>query len=127
VAVRYTARLSGVHTLSLMMMDVLSGMPEIQVCTGYRIGGKVVHNFPSHVDDLRRAEPVYETLAGWSEDVSKVREYDALPENARRYVDRIGELVGRPVGVVSVGPDRAQTIFRDPELARTYQALARRG
>lgn len=126
VAVRYTARLSGVHVLSLMMMDVLSGMPEIQVCTGYRIDGKLVSNFPSHVDDLRRAEPVYETLPGWQEDVSQVERYEDLPENARRYVDRIGQLVGRPVGIVSVGPDRAQTIFRDPDLAKTYQSLARR-
>ncbi len=127
VAVRYTARLSGVHLLSLMMMDVLSGLQEIQVCTAYRIDNQIVHNFPSHVEDLRKAEPVYESLPGWQEDVSKVERYEDLPTNAKRYVDRIGELVGRPVGVVSVGPDRAQTLFHDPELARTYQSLVRRG
>jgi adenylosuccinate synthase len=125
VAVRYTARLSGVNVLSLMMMDVLSELPEIQVCVAYRIAGEEVRNFPSHVDDLRQAEPVYETLPGWQEDVSAIDRPDDLPENARRYIARIGELIGRPVGVVSVGPDRAQTIFLDRDLAETYGPLAR--
>ncbi|MCA9167282.1 MAG: adenylosuccinate synthase [Planctomycetales bacterium] len=125
VAVRYTARLSGVTFLSLMMLDVLCELSEIQVCVAYKIDGKEVRDFPSHVDDLRRAEPVYETLPGWQQDVSEIDRPEDLPENAKRYIQRIGELIGRPVGVVSVGPDRAQTMFLDAELAETYGKLAR--
>ncbi len=125
VAVRYTARLSGVSVLSLMMMDVLSELPEIQVCVAYRLDGAEIRDFPSHVDDLRRAEPVYETLPGWQEDVSAIDRPEDLPENARRYIARIGELVGRPVGVVSVGPDRAQTMFLDRDLSETYGPMTR--
>lgn len=111
VAVRYTARLSGVDALAVMLLDVLSELPEIQVCTAYEIDGRRVTQFPSHVDDLRQAKPVYETLPGWQQEISHVREIDDLPENARAYLRRISELVGRPVEVVSVGPDREQTIF----------------
>ncbi len=114
VAARYTARLSGVDELAVMLLDVLSGFETLEICSAYRIGEKVVTQFPSHADDVKRAEPVYETLPGWHEDLTGVRRFDDLPENARRYLARIGELLGRPVTVVSVGPDRAQTIFCDP-------------
>lgn len=113
VAVRYTARLSGVNLLSVMMMDVLSKMPSIKVCVAYDIAGKVTRTFPSHVDELRKVKPVYEELPGWQTDVTGVRKISDLPENARKYLDRISELVGRPVGVVSVGPDRSQTMFSE--------------
>jgi adenylosuccinate synthase len=72
-----------------------------------------VEQFPSHVDDLRRAVPVYETLPGWREELDGVRDFAALPAAAKRYLARIGELLGRPVTIVSVGPDRDQTIFCD--------------
>ena len=123
VAVRYTARLSGVSLISLMMLDVLCGMDEIQVCTAYRINGENITDFPSHVDDLRQAEPVYETLPGWQEEVSEIDRVEDLPDNARNYIRRIQELVGRPVGIVSVGPDRAQTMFLDADLAAAYGRL----
>jgi adenylosuccinate synthase len=111
VAVRYTSRLSGVDAISLMMMDVLSQLPEVKVCTAYEIDGERTTQFPSHVDDLRKVVPVYETVPGWQTDVTKVREIADLPTGARKYIDRISELVGKPVEVVSVGPDRAQTMF----------------
>lgn len=111
VAVRYTARLSGVSLLAVTMMDVLSKLDFIQVCTAYEINGERTTTFPSHVDDLRCVKPIYEELPGWKADVTGIREIADLPENARKYLDRISELVGRPVGVVSVGPDRAQTMF----------------
>ncbi len=111
VAVRYTSRLSGVNELSIMLLDVLSGLEEIKICTAYRIDGKETTRFPSHVDDLRRVEPVYETLPGWKEEIDTCRAYDALPANARAYVKRISELVGQPVSMVSVGPERDQTIM----------------
>jgi len=112
VAVRYTARLSGVDSLSMMMLDVLSELDELQICVAYELDGKRIDQFPSHADDLRRVVPVYETLPGWKEDVTGVRDYDHLPKLARDYLSRISELVGRPVEIVSVGPDRAQTMFR---------------
>ena len=112
VAVRYTCRLSGVDSLSMMMLDVLSQLPQIQVCTAYELNGQRINNFPSHVDDLRQVIPVYETLPGWQTDVTKVRKFADLPANARAYLNRISELVGRPVEIVSVGPDREQTMFQ---------------
>ena len=113
VAVRYTARLSGVDMLAVTMLDVLSKLDKIQVCTAYELDGEQTTTFPSHVDDLRRVKPVYEELPGWQTDVTGMREISELPSNARKYLDRISELVGRPVGVVSVGPDRDQTMFAD--------------
>ena len=111
VAVRYAARLSGVDVLAVMLLDVISELPELKICTAYELDGRKVTDFPSHVDDLRKVAPVYETLPGWQEEISHVRRMDDLPELAREYLDRISELVGRPVEVVSVGPDREQTIF----------------
>ncbi len=111
VAVRYTARLSGVDALAVMLLDVLSELPELKICTEYEIDGQRVKNFPSHVDDLRRAVPIYETLPGWQRDITKARRLADLPEAARSYLDRISQLIDRPVEVVSIGPDREQTIF----------------
>ncbi|HTM53698.1 MAG TPA: adenylosuccinate synthase [Pirellulales bacterium] len=113
VAVRYTARLSGVDAIAVMLLDVLDELPELRICTGYELDGKRVTSFPSHVDDLRHAKPVYETLAGWQRDTTRARKLTDLPREARAYLDRVSELVGRPVQVVSVGPDREQTIFAD--------------
>ena len=113
VAARYTARLSGVDELAVMLLDVPGGLDELKICTAYTVDGTQLSHFPSHVDDLKKAVPVYETLPGWSEDLSTFRSYDALPAAAKAYVARIGELLGRPVSIVSVGPDREQTIFCD--------------
>ena len=111
VAVRYTARLSGIDCISLMMMDVLSQLPEVKICTAYEIDGSRTDRFPGHADDLRKAKPVYETFPGWKTDVTKVRRLEDLPAGARAYLTRVSELVGKPVEVISVGPDRAQTMF----------------
>jgi len=113
VAVRYTARLSGVDALAVMLLDVLSDMPELKICTAYELDGKRIVDFPSHVDDLRRVTPVYETVPGWQKDITGVRKMADLPQAARDYLDRISQLIGRPVEVVSIGPDREQTIFAE--------------
>lgn len=112
VAVRYTARLSGVDALSAMMLDVLSELPELKICVAYEIRGERVDRFPCQVDDLRDAIPIYETLPGWKEDITGIRDYADLPGNAKAYLERISQLVGVPVEIVSVGPDRVQTMFR---------------
>jgi len=111
VAARYTARLSGATCLSVMLLDVLSELPEIQVCTEYEIDGKRTRNFPAHVEDLRKVIPHYVTFPGWQQDITGCRKWSDLPENARKYVKALGEIIGVPVEICSVGPDRQQTIF----------------
>ena len=111
VAARYTARLSGVDELAVMLLDVLSTQSELKICTAYEIDGRRVTDFPSHVDDLRRAIPIYETVPGWPEEISGLRQIDDLPAAARAYLDRLSALIGRPVSFVSVGPERQQTMF----------------
>ena len=111
VAARYTARLSGVSALAVMLLDVLSELPELRICTAYRIHGKETREFPSHVDDLRHAEPVYETLPGWQTDITSCRRLSDLPPLALDYLNRIQEILARPIEIVSVGPDREQTIL----------------
>jgi len=111
VAARYTARLSGVDELAVMLLDVLDEMAEIRICTAYELDGKRTTNFPSHVDDLRRVTPVYETLPGWRQDTKHLRRMAEFPKKAMDYLDRIAQLVGRRVTIVSVGPDREETVF----------------
>lgn len=115
VAVRYTARLSGTDELAVMLLDVPSEFAELQICTSYEIDGRRITEFPSHVDDLRRAVPVFETMPGWQQEISDIREMADLPENARRYLERISELVERPISYVSVGPERTQTILAESQ------------
>jgi adenylosuccinate synthase len=114
VAVRYTAMLGSADELALMLLDVLSGLSEVSICTAYELdeGGRRrrVEEFPSDADKLERCRPVLETLPGWSADVSGVRRRADLPAAARRYVERIEALLGLPIRTISVGPDREQTI-----------------
>lgn len=111
VAVRYTAALSGADEITVMLLDVLSGLPELKLCTAYELDGERLTYFPSDAYQLERCKPVYETIPGWSEDITGVRKLADLPAGARRYIDRVSELVGLKVSVVSVGPDREQTIM----------------
>jgi adenylosuccinate synthase len=111
VAVRHSAAFSGADELALMLLDVLSEPDELKVCTAYELDGERISHFPGDSFLLARCKPVYETLPGWSQDVSGVRRLADLPAAARRYIDRLAEVIGLPVSVVSVGPDRAQTIF----------------
>jgi len=110
VAVRYTTRLSGVDSICLMLMDVLSGLDELKICIAYELDGQQTTHFPSHVDDLRRVQPIYETLPSWHEDLTQATSKSDLPANALAYIERVCELIGVPVEMVSVGPARSQTI-----------------
>jgi adenylosuccinate synthase len=94
-----------------MLLDVLGGLAELKICVAYEVDGRRVTSFPSHVDDLRRAVPIYETLPGWQQEIDHVRRVEDLPPLARTYLARLSELVGCPVEMISVGPDREQTIF----------------
>jgi adenylosuccinate synthase len=107
-ALRYTADLSGVTELALSLLDVLTGLEQVEVCTGYRVAGRAADAFAP--DMMADAECTYETLPGWQRSLGDCRTFDELPAEARQYVRRVSELVGRPVGVISIGPDREQTI-----------------
>lgn len=113
VAVRYAARLSGVDALAVMLLDVLSTLPELKICVAYELDGERTDRFPTHVEKLRRVKPVYETLPGWEQELRGMRKLQELPMRARAYLDRLAELIGRPIEIVSVGPDREETIFCD--------------
>ena len=111
VAIRSTALLGGVDEVTIMLLDVLSALDEIKICTAYELDGQRVTDFPGDAFLLERCQPIYETLPGWKIDISTIRKPGDLPSNARGYVERIAELLQLPVSIVSVGPDREQTIF----------------
>ena len=111
VALRYTSAVNGFTEVAVTKLDVLSGMDELKVCTQYRLpGGKTVRRFPSEVETLRRAEPVYETLPGWDADITGVRDAEDLPAAARDYLRFIEEEANVEVGLTSVGPRREQVL-----------------
>ncbi|MCL4685490.1 adenylosuccinate synthase [Myxococcota bacterium] len=115
VMLREAATVNGLTGLALNKIDILSGLPELQIATAYRIDGKQTDEFPMTLGELARAEPVYETLPGWDADLSDARRWQDLPDAARRYVDRIEALVEVPVELISVGAGRDATIARsDP-------------
>ena len=115
VAMRYAARVNGLHGLAIMKLDVLSGFPELQIAVAYTLDGKTVDELPGDPEDLERCEPVYETLPGWTEPLKGIRSWDALPAAARSYVRRLEVLTGVEVIAVSVGPDLEETILlRNP-------------
>ena len=112
VMLREAVTVNGITDLAINKLDILSGFEELQVATQYRIDGKLTSDFPMTLDELERAEPVYESHPGWSEDVSGVREYADLPDNARRYIEAIEGLVQVPAAFISIGPGRDATIAR---------------
>ena len=113
VAVRYSAMICGVTGLACMLLDVLSGLQELKLCTGYRLpDGTLSDRFIPDADRLGRVEAVYETVPGWAQEIDDATDRAALPDNARRYLDRIEAVVGVPIEVVSVGPERTQTLVR---------------
>ena len=110
VLLRYAARLNGLSEIFLTKLDVLSGFQTIKVCTGYVAEGEAFEDFPPHQSLFHRAQPVYEELEGWDESLSEARSFGDLPAAARKYVDRLQDLAGVRIGVVSVGPGREQSL-----------------
>jgi adenylosuccinate synthase len=107
---RYAARLNGLTEMFVTKLDVLSGFETVKICTGYRADDEVFDDFPPHQSLFHRAEPVYEELDGWDEEIDEARSFEDLPKNARAYVRRMEELVGVPASVVSIGPAREQSL-----------------
>jgi len=114
VACSYAARLSGATDLALLHLDTLGGFEQVGVCTAYRVDGRKLSAMPAHANVLKSCEPVIEFAPGWDADLRGVRRFDELPPAARDYVERIEALVGVPVNIVGVGPDRSQTLVRGP-------------
>lgn len=110
VATRYSARISGVDSVAIALLDVLSGFDELSICEAYNIRGQVTRDLPSRCEDLAAAQPVLKDVEGWSEDITGVRSFTDLPKAAQTYVRTAEELIGRKISIVSVGPDREQTI-----------------
>ena len=114
VLLRKAIQINGFNTLALMKLDVLTGFKELKLCTHYDIDGKITDQYPTQLADLEKVKPIYETLPGWDEDITGVNNYDDLPENAKRYADRVKELCyNLPYLLISVGPDRSETIIID--------------
>ncbi|MDP4154595.1 MAG: adenylosuccinate synthase, partial [Bacillota bacterium] len=109
VVVRHARRVSGITDLSLNSIDVLTGLETVKICTAYRYDGQLIDEYPANLNILKKCEPVYEELPGWTEDITSCKSLDELPANARHYVERVSQLTGIPLSTFSVGPAREQT------------------
>ncbi|WP_405012160.1 adenylosuccinate synthase [Kitasatospora sp. NBC_01539] len=110
VIARYATRVNGLTDFFLTKLDVLTGWEQIPVCVAYEIDGKRVEELPYNQSDFHHAKPVYESLPGWSEDISKAQTFDELPKNAKAYVKALEEMSGAPISAIGVGPGRTETI-----------------
>lgn len=109
-ALRRSARINGLTGLCITKLDVLDGIDELNICTGYKLDGKVVDMLPIGADDVARCEPIYETVSGWQESTFGAKTWDALPKNAQHYLKRLETVCGVPIAIVSTGPERDETI-----------------
>lgn len=109
VVIRHAKRVSGITGLSLNSLDVLTGLKEVKICTGYKYKGELITHYPASLKQIAQCEPVYEVLPGWNEDITQVKALDELPETTQAYVNRISELTGIPIAIFSVGRNREQT------------------
>jgi adenylosuccinate synthase len=112
VVVRYSARINGIDALALTKLDVLDGLPEVQLCTGYKTANGTITEFPADLRALAAATPIYETMPGWSAPTKGVKEFSQLPPEAQRYVKKLEEVSGVDCAVISTGSDRTETIIR---------------
>lgn len=109
VVLRHACRINGLSFLAVTLLDVLSGLKTVKICTGYRFQGEVISHVPASLKALEACEPIFEDLPGWQEDLSGIEKFEDFPETAKAYVQRISQLTGVPVALVSVGPGRMQT------------------
>ncbi len=115
VVLRYAVRVNGLTGVAITKLDVLDDFDTIKICTGYTYKGKAIDEIPSTLDIFAECEPVYEEMPGWKTNISQTKSFDALPENAKKYVKRLQELMGCEIVMVSVGPRRSETIsLRNP-------------
>jgi adenylosuccinate synthase len=112
VAAAYSIKIGSVDSVALMHLDTLTGIKQLQLCRAYNIDGQETTFFPANIDRLAKAKPIYETMAGWDEDLSDATSFASLPKAAQTYVRRIEQIVGKPVEMIGVGPKRSQTIIK---------------
>ena len=112
---RYAAMINGIDSIALTKLDVFTTIDKLKICVGYKYKGDMLKNFTTNIKILQNCQPVYEEMDGWWDDIAKVRNYDRLPNNAKKYLRRIEELVGVPISIISVGPKREQTIVARSE------------
>ncbi|MEG0133942.1 adenylosuccinate synthase [Clostridium sp.] len=110
VILKTSVRVSGLTSLAVTKIDTLAGLEKIKVCVGYKFNGEIIDYFPASLEDLALCEPVYEEFDGWDDSVADARSYEELPENAKKYIERIEEFTDTRVSIVSVGPKRDQTM-----------------
>jgi len=110
---RYTARTSGLTSMAVTKLDVLTGMDTLRICTGYKRGNEVIRDFPASLKVLAECEPVYEEMPGWTEDITNAAEFNDLPEAAQKYLNRLSQLTGVPIAIIGVGSRRSQTLILD--------------
>ena len=122
VAVRYAVRVNGIDSIALTKLDVLDGLETIEICTGYSIGGRTVSEFPSDLNSCGPITPIYESSPGWKTPTKGAQRYAALPGEAQRYIRRLEEVSGVPVGLISTGSDRNETIVRDDSVVAAWLA-----
>ena len=108
--IRHAVRINGFTDLVLTKLDILTGLDEVPICTAYEIDGEIHRDMPMTQTEFHHAKPVYETMPGWSEDISKARTFEQLPIEAQNYVRRLEELAGCRISAIGVGPDRDDTI-----------------
>ncbi|SFW37793.1 adenylosuccinate synthase [Selenomonas ruminantium] len=108
--VRYAGLISGIDYMAVTRLDILDNFEEIKMCVAYKYKGEILNEIPASLKVLAEVEPVYETFEGWNTDISKVRKYEDLPENAKKYLERMAAVTGIKLGIVSVGPNRDETI-----------------
>lgn len=113
VALKYSTNINGFTGISLMLLDILSGIKKIKICVAYRLNGKIIKTLPANLTDFENCQPIYEEYDGWMEDISNVTSFEELPINAQKYIEAIEKLIGVPVKIFSVGPDKKQTIIRE--------------
>jgi len=115
VVLKTSIRLNSLDFIALTKLDILTGLEEIKICVAYMLDGKKITHIPADLKAFSRCEPVYETLPGWKEDISGIKKEKDLPKAVRKYLDRITKLLGVPIGIISLGSDRRQTIMlRNP-------------
>ncbi len=110
VIVRYSVRINGLTSLAINKLDVLSGLEKIKICTAYKLDGKIISEFPADLNDLSRCVPVYEEFEGFHGDISNIKKYEDLPENAKKYLEAIERECGCKISAIGVGPERTQSI-----------------
>ncbi len=112
---KYSVMVNGLDAIALTKLDVFSGFEKIRICVGYKYEDKIIRNFTANVGILKNCRPIYEEMEGWDEDISKAKDFKELPKNAQKYVERIEELLNVPAAIVSLGPERSQTLVLKKE------------